>query len=354
LSEFKSRIAVGGVIALVLGLSLGIGLTYLPNGLHASSTASSTTFVASSSASGTSTLPSTTLSSSTVTLTSSSESSTTELPVIVTNSTIQLNPSLNVSLAQSALLDNNATVMAQSFAGALNQSLVGSTKVIMGFGSIDYSFETNTNSTLAIAISLSPSVLQVTYRAQNWNETGNSSAVNSGFNVLAANRYAAAVMNSIGIPIHTVNLTNTIPTFTPNDYVIQWIQSYQDVPFVGSLTQNPDGSYFFSSTQAYFDFNPASAENGTTSAGTLKQAILVNPYWYVIPSTFPQKISLDNASALAENYAIHDLGMNIVSNIQVNFATVKDHLYYLVTVSGNGSVYQIFVDPSNGEVGFPQ
>ncbi len=352
MSEYRSQIALGSAIAIILGLSLGLAVTHLP-----SSVVSSTTSVPVLSSSTSTAVASVSASSYTTAMTmtetvSSSASSTASLPVIATQSPVQIDPSLNVSLAQSVLLSNNASTIAQRFASALNQSLVGPVNVTSGYQSTYYSFTTNINSTITVSFAPSNNFTQVDYRIQNWYEQGNATTVNPAFSISAANEYSESIMNTVGIPTMALNLTNTLGSFDPNDYQVQWTQSYEGIPFLGALTQNPDGSYFFSSSQAFFDFNLLAA-NSSEAQGQLKEAIFVNPYWYIVPSTFPLKISPSSAGGLAEDYAIHELRMTDVSQVQTSFASVEDHLYYVATVSSPNLSYQVFVDPSNGVVGFP-
>jgi hypothetical protein len=357
MSEYKSQIALGSAIAIILGLSLGLAVTHLPSNIVQSSTTSVPVISASTSTaltvSASSYTATTTYSTMTETV-SSSASSTTSSPVIATQSPVEIDPTLNVSLAQFVLLSSNASTIAQRFASALNQSLVGPANVTSGYQSTYYSFTTNINSTITVSFATtSDNFTEVDYRIQNWYEEGNVTTVNSAFSISAANEYSESIMNAVGIPTTALNLTNTLGSFDPNDYQVQWTQSYEGIPLLGALTQNPDGSYFFSSSQAFFDFNPASA-NFSGAQGELKEAIFVNPYWYIVSSTFPLNISPSNAGGLAEDYAIHELGMTDVSQVQTSFASVNDHLYYVATVSNPNLAYQVFVNPSNGVVGFPK
>ena len=313
----KKKVALGAAVAVILGLSLGIGILNAPTSIN--------------------------LTTTTTVLTTTSASSTTRSATIESSSAVAIDPNLNVSLAQTFMLQTNATEAARDLASSLGQTLTGAPNVTTGYESTYYTFTTNTNSSIIVAAS--PGLTEVTYRTQNWDADEDTTVTNQSLTSSEGDAIAFHLMNLVGIPTSKMNFTDTLSYYGPSDYKIQLTQSYDGVSLLGLLSSNPDGSYFFSDTQVYFDFN--------TANGQLREVIFTNPFWYVIPSSFPLRVSTSNATSLAENYAINSLGMNEVSNTTVNFATIQDYLYYVVTVSNSTSSYQIFVNPSNGRVGLP-
>jgi hypothetical protein len=237
----------------------------------------------------------------------------------------------------------SANQIASLLASGVGQTIVGQANVTSG---TYFSYRTNENSTINVSLQqATPNFLEVDYYWQDWPAVSNEMTVNQSFSITAANVRASYLLQTMGIAYSNISFADQISTLTPSDYVVQRVQSYDNVPFLGTLTQNPDGTYYFSSSQVYFDFNP--------SNGSLNVAIIDGPYWYNIPSNFSQKVQPTQATVIAEDYALHSLGVNQISDSEVQFAVIQNHLYYAVTVTDYNTSYTVFVDPNNGSVGFP-
>jgi hypothetical protein len=247
-----------------------------------------------------------------------------------------------VNLVQSSLLGSNATQIAQQLALLLGETPLTPDGVVqqttLSTATVVYNYKTSSGSHVAITF-IQNRFYQLDYQSlvQNAKSSGAFSPLNASASTLK-------VLAGMGLPSATDRLAIQIEVFSQQRYVLQWGAEYAGVPIEGTLSTNPDGSFFIQGNSVYFEFSPQS--------GQPTRIILISPYWYTVADGFPLAVSSLQAAHIAASYA-QGLGMSTISQPQVSFVVVHDSLYYVVAVGNDVQAFNIIVNPRTGEVGLP-
>ena len=296
----------------------------------------------------------TSFSTTTTSLTSTTTRTSGHPPMLYTNKTVPLDPALKIESAQSVLSTNNATLIAERLAYALDELPI--TAIVGGDVAGGYNdFKTAKGSWINITKGETPLLppIEIFYYRWDWPPSSPicwdqpDGVPLPNFNRTIAEERMKQIMSALGVEANYVNLTNRYVYSTPS--CVDWEQSSFGTPFRGTMVKYyREGEYFyhFHSCSFYFEFHPPDMR--------LLRINEMGQLWYRIPSDFPLEIDAQKAIDIATDYARNSLKMGgIGSPSPVVFIVIQDHLYYLVTVANPTGGYEIIVNPRTGEVGMP-
>jgi hypothetical protein len=155
--------------------------------------------------------------------------------------TVALDPSLQVGTAQSTLVTDNATEIAQNLASTLNELPVtlaseepprGPNDTINAFQAT-WHYRTAKDSTIQITFLFEDNrwgFYELDYRVKDYlNLTSGSST--SSFNTFRADQRARLIMSGLGISLTRVTLLDRVPRYLSSTlYEVGWVQDYQGIP----------------------------------------------------------------------------------------------------------------------------
>lgn len=247
--------------------------------------------------------------------------------MLYTNKTVPLDPALKIEPVQSVLSTNNATLIAERLAYALDELPI--TAIVGGDVAGGYNdFRTAKGSWINISKGETPLVPSIEICYYRWDLKPSDPPISCWIqpepewvktplpfpaNYTIAEERAKQIMSILGVPPNYVNLTESYCFLSRTPSGFAWEQGSFGTPFYGTMVKVfREGEYFFElhgSSFAFLFYLPDIRVAGIVIRGQL---------WYRIPDDFPLNIDAQEAIDIAKDYARNSLKMGDRVAITVN------------------------------------